>query len=333
MTTLLEYLDRRLGAHRGRGPEHTWHCPACIDRIGSESDTPKLHVNIDRRVGHCFRCDFGFRSFEGLFRYINNGKLTLEEGRLLRRAIRQHPDGPIASVIQALGREHKRKFDLRPVRVPREMVDLTVDPLPMTARRAMSYLTRRGVGLEEIAHHSIGFCPAGDYGGYLVFPVHVGGRQVYFTTRFAGQSRMKSKNPPKADGYHTKATVLLNYDACVGEKLIGIVEGPFDMMAWGNAVGLMGKDISDEQVVLIEALVDHGLEEVVVSLDAEAGREAIAVYRKLVGRVPNVSILFLDDGDPFDRRDELDTLLRDRREPTPRDFVTHRATVRRKVRR
>ena len=327
MRTLVEYLDHRLGKHEGRGPEFRWHCPVCIDRMGSEGQRPHLFVNTARRMGHCFRCDYAFRSLDAFFRYLNDGRITLEEARIIRRANpRPKGDTPTSAVRTALGLDQKKDADLRPVDLPRERLDL-LETKSILARRGLAYLESRGLGEREVRRYEISYCIQGDYKGYLVFPVRMGGDPVYFTTRFAGQVRgrqLKSKNPPKADGYFTKGSVLLNFDACLGKKRIGLVEGPFDVMGFGfvgHAVGLLGKSISDEQVALIDLLVDQGLQELVIALDDEAGVNANKVYTRLLGRVPKLSVLFLDHGDPFDRREDLRDLLRTRRQPSALDRI------------
>lgn len=317
MVSLVEYLDRRLGRHTGSGPEYSWFCPACIDREGSDSATPKLHVNVDKAVGHCFRCEYGFRSFERLFRYMNGGTLSLEESRILRRTKKRK------SLREALA-DRRKPVKLKPVPLPPERVDT----VSTSAARARAYLAKRGVSKEKIDQFRIQFCPYGRYAGYLLFPISIDGEDVYFTTRFAGNvSKMKSKNRPKEDGFHSKDTVLFNYDNVVGQPLVALVEGPFDAMAFDHAVGLLGKSISDSQVALIGQLAKRGLRELVITLDAEAGRDAIAIYRKLVGHVAKVTVLFLPEGDPHDLRERLPKLLSSRREPTAADFVRHRAMV------
>lgn len=314
MTTLVQYLDKRLGSHYGRGPEYKWHCPACIDRLGHESSSPKLHVNLDRAVGHCFRCDYAFRSLESLFRFMNNGGLRIEEAKLLRRSSGVTRKGPVSDVLRALkGEQGEEGERLKPEELPAETLPVYAAPPHTECVRAISYLRGRGVTREMMKAHGIGFCAEGDYRGYLVFPISIDHEVVYFTTRYAGRKAIrKSKNPQKADGHHTKGTCLLNYDGAVGHKLVAVVEGAFDMMAFDAAVGVMGKTISPEQVALIEELVPHGLEEVVVALDPDAGLQMEQTFRALEGRVPKVSALMLDGGDPWDRRDELEQLLDER---------------------
>lgn len=327
--TLVEYLDFRLGAHAGNGPEYRWFCPMCIDLVGSEASKQKLHVNTERGVGHCYRCEFKFNQFEQLFRSLNNGVLRIEEARLIRREVKLPSNVATESVMTVLHRDDDdRSARLKPVRVPRDAFPLWLpkkkNPL---LRRPLDYLHGRGITDEQIERHQISYCVGGRYAGYLVFPVLQNGEQVYFTTRFVGQATdgMKSNNPPKAAGFHSKSTCLLNHDGAAGQKIVAIVEGPFDMMAWGSrAVALMGKAISDDQVALVEGLCRSGTREIVVSLDSDAGKHSQDIYSRLIGRVPKVSVLLLPDGDPHDNRDKLDHLLKGRGAPGARDLVLSR---------
>lgn len=324
--TLIEYLDARLGKHEGSAPEMRWNCPACIDEIGSESAKPKLHVNIGKRIGHCFRCDYAFRSLEGLFRKINGGTLKLEELRIIRREVVPEAHGAVRALRLHMKREDAHVDHLRAETLPREAVGLWRRPIKMGARIALRYLEDRGVEPRLIRERQIHYCSTGHFAGYLLFPVFQGGEQVYFTTRYAGKATdlMKSNNPKKRPGYHTKGTCLLNYDAVVGQPIVVVVEGPFDAMAHPACVALMGKTISDEQVALLRDLVPHGLREVVVALDPDAKKFALDIRARLLGHVPDVSFLALAGGDPFDLRDRFAALLDDRGEPKSIDAVLAR---------
>ncbi len=326
--TLVEYLDARLGKHEGSSPEMRWHCPVCIDTVGSESAKPKLHVHIGRRVGHCFRCDYAFRSLESLFRTINGGALKIEELRILRRDVVSDHASAVRAVREHLTHDEALRGEaLNAETMPTEAVRLWRKPLRITAKSALRYLRERGVDDRLVRERQIHYCVVGHFAGYLLFPVMQHGKQVYFTTRYAGRARddtMKSNNPKKRPGYHTKGTCLLNYDAVVGQPLVVIVEGPFDSMAHPAAVALMGKTISDEQVALLRDLVPHGLREVVVALDPDAKRFALRILARLTGHVPKVSMLTLEGGDPFDLRDRFDQLLRDRGAPESSTAVLSR---------
>lgn len=312
------YLDKRLGTHYGKGPEYLWPCPVCIDRKGSESKKRKLSVNLARGLGRCWRCDYRFGSLATLFREINGGALRSEEIALLNRHRAQLP--PLAGLRSELRRTFAPPSvvpdaQLRPVRLPREAVRLLAHPMgsPRTAP-AWAYLRRRGLGVAQVRAFDIHYCVSGEYGGRLVFPVVQRGQQVFFVTRAISKWGPKSKNAPNQEGYCTPATCLLNYDAVVGQPVVAVVEGPFDCMAHQHAVSLHGKSLSDQQLQLLRELVAQGLEEVVVSLDADAGRVADSTYHRLLLSVPKVTVLALDVGDPHDRRAELPKLLQHRKE-------------------
>jgi len=322
-TGLTEYLDRRLGSHSGNGPEYQYYCPFCIDRLGDESDKKKLWVNTSKGVAVCYRCGFGARSIRSLFKSMNGGRLLAEERDIIKGEVARTTEAVNKQVIMILYGDKDEKLNLRRVYTPREMIPLAPEfdsPRPLS-RVGVRYLKGRGCTKELAETFHIGYCPTGEYAGYLVFPVWQGSEQVYFTTRFAGNSPLKSKNPKNRDGYYDKSHCLLNFDNVIGAEVVTIAEGPFSVMAHEHGVGLMGKTISDEQIGLLEVLAAYGTKEFVVSLDADAGMNAEQVYDDLVDRLPKVTLLSLSHGDPDDNKGDLPTLMEGRGEPTLADRV------------
>jgi hypothetical protein len=320
--SLIDYLDSRLGKHSGNGPEYTFHCPACSARLGSDSGKKKFAVNLVKQRGQCFRCEFKFRALEQLFRYLNGGFVTPEERILLR----DDPPLVVVSVrrtVQALlrGEDDARPERLRTHRLPREAKALTeVDPKKMPWKRAVGYLRRRGFDLEDARRFDLHYCATGDYSGYIIFPVVQGGETVYWTSRYCGDKNpIKSRNPPKGDDRYGREHCLLNYDAVVGAPVVALVEGPLDCVAFVDppAIALMGRKLSAMQAALIGALAELGLEEVVIALDPGAGTDMDEIRTSLTGRVPRVTTLYFDSGDPASRRAELRSLVTGRTsEPT-----------------
>ena len=347
LTNVLAYLDERLGPHSGRGPEYHFPCPACIDRIGDESSKRKLGVNIPKAMGGCFRCGFAFRSFSQLFRYINGGRIRMEELALLRHEVALPKTDVVSAVRSRLVRKRKLTT-LRSVPLPPEHVPLY--ELSVEERRAprfrlpFSYLERRGVTEDRLKVFRIGYCGEGDYGQRLIFPVVQHGQVVYWTNRFCGNHRMKSKNPPNVDGCHQRGTCLLNYDNCLHFPRVALVEGPFSALAFQSAafrqacagekdrrldlltpaLAMMGKFLSNEQARLIAEMVPLGLQEIVIALDPGAGSESDEIASTLRSFVPKVSVLVLEDGDPDDLRLSLAKLLPGRRTPSVSDRVRQR---------
>lgn len=355
LTNLLAYLDERLGGHSGRGPEYHFYCPACVDRTGDESSKRKLGVNVAIGMGGCFRCGWGFRSFSGLFRYLNGGHIRMEEIALLRNEV-QLPKSDLLTAVRTrmIRRKHLAP---RPVALPPEFELLC--ELPADVRSSMryllpfAYLRDRGVSEEKLQTYQIGYCATGEYGQRLIFPVIQNDLIVYWTNRFCGPHDMKSKNPPNVEGYHQRGTCLLNYDNCLCFPRVALVEGPFSAMAFESAalararrdfagvvagsvphsagvdvltpaLAMMGKFLTDEQRKLISAMVAKGLEEIVVALDPGAGQQADEARSALLGVVPKVSMLVLTDGDPDDERGRLPALLQGRRVPSVTDRVRQR---------
>ena len=321
--SLLQYHERRLGTARG-GREKEFFCPFCLDREGSESSKRKLYVNMASGKVYCFRCEYGADGLRKFLRDLNSGRLTFEELRLLREEGRPPSEALSKAVAAALshakkvlrGREGAVSLDsLKPVPLPKEYMPLWQNPHPLV-KLGYEYLTvARGIPAGYAWLYDIGYCPVGTYRKRLVFPVCQGGRQVYFTTRYCGDHFQKSLNPPNQAGYFSRDSCWLNYDRCVGAELVAVVEGPFDMLALPHAVSAMGTAVSETQIVLLEGMAASGTKEFVLVQDADAGKKTDALYRRMVGRLPKVTVLSLEWGDPHDRRNEMATLLEQRGEP------------------
>jgi len=327
---LIDYLDHRLGSHTGSGPEYQYYCPFCIDRMGDESSSRKLWVNGDKGKAVCYRCGFGANNLMAFFRAMNGGKLLMDELAILRgQRTDPVPENVSARVREILLGTADTSVDLKAEPLPRENIPLAgcFDCPPMLCRMGVNYLKKRKADLGQVERYHIGYCPTGEYAGYLIFPVYQGGKQVYFTNRFCGDSPLKSKNPPKREGYYSRQTCLLNFDGVVGEKTVALTEGPFSMLGMGRTmptVAAMGKYISAEQVELMEVLAQFGTEEFVIALDSDAGKATQAAYALMRDRLPKVTILSFEAGDPDDNKEQMPELVEARREPSLRDLVTLR---------
>lgn len=313
--TILDYLDRRLGGHAGGGPEYVFHCPACVDRLGSEGSKRKFAINLTKRRGQCFRCEFKFRDIHALFRQLNGGSLTMEERILLR------DDPPIVvesvrrTVMRTFYKEHENSRaprKLRRHRLPPGFTRLDdVDTTKMPWKRAVTYLNGRGITREDITNFGIGYVSRGRYARYLVFPLTIDGELVYWTSRYTGNHPrgIKSQNPKKDDGYYGREHVLLNFDRVMGQSFAMLVEGPLDTVAAINGLGALGSKISPFQIALIDRLVENGLRELCIALDPGEGTEIDRTRAILVEHVPTVSTLLFTHGDPCSRRAELPELV------------------------
>jgi hypothetical protein len=315
--SLLNYLEHRLGSSSGSGIEKQFSCPQCVEREGDESSKRKLWVNVDKGAGVCFRCGYKFRSMMQFFRDLNGGKLTLEEIALIEN---QAPTSDAESVRHTVIKllygtdADGRGGILKPYDLPTDAVPLTEKSREgFTCKAAWNYLlTKRKVAVEKVLEWKIYYCRLGDYANRLIFPVWQGGRSVYWTNRYCGSTTLKTKNPENREGYFGKSDCLLNYDNCIGAERVFVAEGPFSAMAFDYAVALMGKTASPSQILLLKELARKGTKEFVIALDADASAHAQALFQSLSGRLPNVSLLSFDHGDPDERRDDLDGIIENR---------------------
>lgn len=324
---LVEYLERKLGKSAGRGAERHFHCPFCIDRVGSESSARKLDVNIRKGVASCYRC--GFKgNLDRIFRTLNRGTLTIEEAALCQGEVRVVPKETLKGTVREMLKPEDDGTALLPEPPPKETIWLA-DPknARLGANGLRYFLGRRALHPSLIAKYNVGYCATGEYANRLVFPVYQGGSAVYFSTRYCGDHVIKAKNPEWRTGHLAKTDVIWNYDGLVGKPIVVICEGVISAMAFEDAGALFGKTISPRQIQLILDLVPHGLEEVIVALDPDAGRYAESIYYALNGKVPLCSVLYLDYGDPDERRADLPRLLEGRQAPTLRSRVRSRFVV------
>src|SRR5262249_40433020 len=121
----------------------------------------------------------------------------------------------------------------------------------------------------------IGYTMVGRYSGSIVLPVYMKSRLVFWQIRrVLFQGSASKYESPKVD----RSNILFDYDS-VDPKNVIIVEGIFDKLSvGGSCVGLLGKDISEEQIGL---LAKKQVRSVTVMLDGEAWKDAKKIARRL----------------------------------------------------
>jgi len=161
--------------------------------------------------------------------------------------------------------------------------------------RALDYLARRGLSLEDVRRYRLGFGVAGRLRGYVVFPCYMGGQLVYWQARatwdppdlpadgrkaWIKRTRyIKSLNVPGASA----APVLFNYDQALHAPEAVVVEGPIDAMKVGpNAVALLGKIATADK---FERLIRMSAKRFTIYLDR--GSEELASALDLAQRLAN----------------------------------------------
>jgi DNA primase len=198
----------------------------------------------------------------------------------------------------------KKESEQKNVSLPEFMSFLNINDASWLGRIAIQYLKSRGITDEQMRKYKIGYCYSGKYAGRVIVPIFMFGGLVYWIARIiehpavrlqvAKYPDRKVLNPPVS-----KKNVLFNYDTAKLSDEVVVCEGVFDALAVENvgqsAVALLGKEITDEQAMLLTAL---NCEKITVCLDADAYENALLVAEKLDRFGNRVFVARLKEGDP-----------------------------------
>lgn len=182
-----------------------------------------------------------------------------------------------------------------PPKLPEEYKPLEAGHVPTFVLRE-----KRGLTLEQIRDHEVGFCWSGMYDNRVVFPVKMGGELRGFIARWLG---------PVPDGEkkvlfmtHMRASEMIyNIDAVAGSNTVVVTEGVYDALAVERAelpgVSVFGSRMSKAQVSMLVPFRTIILMPDVD--DAGQGMVKEAMKRRL-DRHATVKVAKLPVGDPND---------------------------------
>ncbi len=289
-----------------RGGEDDYPCPFCIRR-GYERQS-HLHVNYRKGVALCHQCG-GWSDLSHLVRALT--------GSLPRSMTQARLGVELVEYVRSVFRRAARAKDgpaPEPVVLPAEYVPLPERPGDPVGRSVRRYLVGRGLDQRTIDEAGIGYATSGRFRGYAIFPVHVAGELVTFTSRRVIGMGPKALHAPSSRSH----LAVFNYDAAaaMGARRVFIGEGPFDGWAFHRrvrpddaGVALLGKVLHDDQARLLGQLP---CDELCVCLDdTEHARTMSSAARLSRLTSKKVSYLLLPEGsgDPHDNRENLPALV------------------------
>jgi len=159
----------------------------------------------------------------------------------------------------------------------KELLDLS-DFTPVNFEKNRVFLVSRGLEPVDVQRYNLLTATSGKYRNKLIIPLKEGDTYAYFVSRdmFA---KGKYYNP-----VINKKSHLLYYLGTEQKRRLYVVEGSFDAISV-NKVGfsvamLLGSSMSNEQLRKIEQI---GFTEVVVCLDGDLKKKAMALYEKILG--------------------------------------------------
>lgn len=283
---VINVLDSTLGVGSSmKGNEQAHHCPFC------HHHKKKLQINLDSQYWHCWVCDSKGRSIQSLLRKLNVDR------------------GDLSKIISIYG-EYKPSTNHTEVekiqlKLPKEFKPLHQKPksIDFAYNQALGYLYKRGITMDEILKHNIGYCEDGMYGGRTIVPSYnADGELNYFVARsYYSDNTMKYKNPP------VSRDVIVFDNQINWNEPITLVEGVFDSFSVKrNVIPILGKFLPK---TLKEKIFEKGVSEIKILLDSDAVDDSTkhAEYFIKNGiKVTNIIPTESDAGDMgFDKVNEL----------------------------
>ena len=245
----------------------SFDCPVCsyeIKSLGHGDGKGNLEINYKKEVYKCWSCSETHNTFGHLGKLIEIYG-SKEDKRLF--GLVRNPDNKI---------EQKKKKDIP--RLPKEFKKFDeVSDIHPEKKRAIRYLTSRGIDKVIIDYFNIGFCMNGDYAGRIVIPSYNYENKLnYFVARTWNDfTKVKYKNPQ-----YDKNELIFNENKINWDQDIWIVEGVFDSFFVNNSIPLLGKYMND---YLFDKIYTESKKNIIICLDSDAWNDSVKLYHKLNG--------------------------------------------------
>ena len=283
---LASYFKKRLGMFDYRNNWMKGDCPNCGKAL-------KFGVNLVNNRTNCFSCDYHPRPLEVI---MEVEKLTSKHELVTF----------LAGIADIEKYEHIIK--------PREFKELTLPPEfkllilgkgSMIGELAIKYMEGRGFGAMYLSRKGIGYCSEGKYAGYIILPVYMSGRLIYFTGRRFINLGPKFNNPEVEESGIGKSQMMYNSESLLLYKKVRIVESYINALTLGDtASAAFGKKISNYQISM---MLRSPVEELVIILDPDAYLDSLAQAKKLVMH-KKVKVIKLPDGKDVNDMGKKETL-------------------------
>ncbi len=255
-------------------------CPRCGD------DKNKAYVNIETGKGRCWHCEWKSSGWLSLVSYLERlGNLALAE-----KWIEEHNEFLSFTFNQVQPNSAFRSMMMR--RLPGEFI-----PIGNPEGWGYEYFKSRGLYLDTMRYHNMGYCPSGYYEGRVIMPVVNGGKLEFFCDRAVdptveaktlGVGNRKEKWPVD------KSTVIFGLDLVQGCETVQVAEGIFTALSLENCVALLGKSCSDVQ--LMRLLKETQATKFILNLDPNTEEETAKLAARLMQWDRKVEIRKYENG-------------------------------------
>ena len=253
----LRALRKALGDEQlKKGNEAVFFCPRkeCIDYV-TKFNSPKLSVNLQTDVFHCWVCEFKGKNLVPLLRYSGNTQDLQDYIEELEGKKEE--------------KKEEKKFDV-PI-LPKEFKTLSKKSNSPYYGAAISYLKKRGLLASDIVRWKLGYCEDGDYKYRIVIPSYDEFGELNFFT-----ARAFYENPLRYMNGNFCKDIIFNDCFIDWSKPIVVTEGPFDAMKAGdNAIPMQGSFVA-VGTKLFNKIVTSGID-VYFAMDTDAFKRQLEI--------------------------------------------------------
>jgi hypothetical protein len=254
-------LYETLGNYLDKGSELLFACPSC------NHHKRKFSVNLDKNVFKCWVCDYYGRNLRRVIRRFGSFTQLQKWDQITDRT-------DLSRFSELFSDEGNADVEDK-IELPPEFVSLANKNLPLSANRALRYLSERGITREDIQRWKIGFCYDGDYGGRIIVPSFGStGYPNYFIARSYVGHGMKYKNPQAS-----KNVIFNDLFTNWNDDLV-IVEGVFDAITAGNSVPILGSTLRTDSDLLRKIVLNDT--PCYIALDPDAAAKERRIIQTLL---------------------------------------------------
>jgi DNA primase len=207
--------------------EITICCPFCEFRSQSPDKRFRLGINIEKKVGHCFNCDWASR--DALKEVSESLQLGFEDLNEETEALEHPPEKP---------------------ELPEDFVLLSKHPKGTLYNKARDYLRDRHIPEWQIEEKKIGVSLCGKYSYRIIFPVYDAKHNLegLVTRDFTGQQEPAYLNSANMKSLYNLPTLRSGASKAI------LCEGVFDCLAIErvvpdeyNVMAVLGRSLTDKQ--------------------------------------------------------------------------------------
>lgn len=275
-----QFADEHLQITKEQNNQLFCTCPWC----GKTYD----HFNISLETGkfHCYRCGVSGR-WERLAKKILGYKTDTKQ------LIEEYSNNISLATLENILNKDVSYADLF---FNWQEGTVSIFDSKLICKRALEYLETRNLTRKQIKELEFRVGIDGRYKNMLVLPVYFNEEIVNLVARQIPNYDTPSRYlyPHKGEAIMEVSELLYNYDDAKDWDWVILCEGVFDVLAIKHkglpVVGLLGKEISNEQVML----VTETWNKVVVLLDGGFQDDALKVARRLEGLTESVNLAIIE---------------------------------------